>query len=128
MLVFCLVSLPLKTVENHTGQELEVEWKGIDRIKEQPELGGINKDYPVQLMPLHLGLLWNNLGNNLTPFGLKHQQISTQNLALGEGEIKTGSSHHFPFLTGGNKRIPDFSKFLSLFPSDAVAKLRSPHH
>lgn len=87
--------------ENHTRQELEVEWKGIDRITEHPELGGIKKDHPVELMPLLIGLLWNYQGSNLTPFGLKHQQISSRNLALGEGEIKTGSSHHFPFLTGG---------------------------
>lgn len=87
--------------ENHTRQELEVEWKGIDRITKHPELGGISEDHPVQLVPLLVRLLWNNQGNNLTSFGLKHQQISTRKLALGEVEIKTGSSHHFPFLTGG---------------------------
>lgn len=58
--------------ENHTRQELEVEWKGIDGITETPDLGKINKDCPVQLKPLLVGFLWNNLGNNLTPFGLKH--------------------------------------------------------
>lgn len=96
------MSLPLKTVEkcsrkNHTRQELEVEWKGIDRTTEHPKLGGINKDHHA----LACRVPWNNLGNNLTHFGLKHQQISIRNLALGEGEIKTGSSYHFHFLTGG---------------------------
>lgn len=57
--------------ENHTRQELEVEWKGIT---DHPELGGINKDHPVQLKPLPVGFLWNNLGNNLTPFGFKHRK------------------------------------------------------
>lgn len=42
--------------ENHTRQELELEWKGIHRITEHPELGGTNKDHPVQLMPLLVGI------------------------------------------------------------------------
>lgn len=54
--------------ENHTRQELEVEWKGIDRITEHPELGGINKHHHA----LACRAPWNNLGNNSIPFGLKH--------------------------------------------------------
>lgn len=54
--------------KNHTRQELEVEWKGIDRITEHPELGGVNKHHHA----LACSVPWNNLGNNLIPFGLKH--------------------------------------------------------